>query len=164
MSAFAPPSAPTPGSRPSAVQPSTLEILKTQFAHDLQAYLALCEEALAVATRENAALASPAAYQPAEFRQRRQDLVPRLDRSLKVLRDWRQRWQQLGVAHPGGPEARSVFQAVPGLLMQTLLLDRDNQQALLQRGLLPAEHLPTPAAQQRHCVSDLYRRHARPQA
>jgi len=44
---------------------------------------------------------------------------------------------------------------------QVLLLDRENQQALLRRGLLPARHLPAAAVQRPHCVADAYRRHTR---
>jgi hypothetical protein len=47
------------------------------------------------------------------------------------------------------------------LLMKVLLLDRDNQQALLRHGLVPARQLPSSAVQQPHCVADAYRRHSR---
>jgi hypothetical protein len=44
--------------------------------------------------------------------------------------------------------------------MKILLLDRENQQAMLRRGLVPARHLPPPAAQRPHFVAGLYQRHA----
>jgi hypothetical protein len=44
--------------------------------------------------------------------------------------------------------------------MKFLQLDRENQQSLLRRGLVPPRHLPAVAAQQPHYVAGLYRRHA----
>jgi hypothetical protein len=45
------------------------------------------------------------------------------------------------------------------MLMKIVLLDRDNQQALLRRGLVPPRHLPRAAGQQPHFVAGLYQRH-----
>ena len=53
-----------------------------------------------------------------------------------------------------------MFQTIQSLLMKVLLLDRENQQALLRRGLVPAKHLPPVAAQQPHYVAGLYQRHS----
>jgi len=131
-------------------------------AHDLRAHLSLCEEALALACGENKALAAADAYLPDEFDQKRKNLLPRLNQSLILLRNWRQAWQTIKPAERAGfPEVKALFQVVQGLLMRVLLLDRENQQALLRRGLLPARHVPALAAQQPHCVADLYRRHVR---
>ncbi|HWI60092.1 MAG TPA: hypothetical protein VNZ22_22895 [Bacillota bacterium] len=133
-----------------------------ELTRDLQAHLALCQETLDLAARENQALASPAGYQSFEFYQQRKDLLPRLDQSLMLLRNWRQRWQEVSPAERARcPEVKALFQSVQDLLMKVLLLDRENQQALLRQGLLPARHLPAAAVQQPHCVADLYRRHSR---
>jgi len=43
--------------------------------------------------------------------------------------------------------------------MKLLLLDRENQQALLQRGLVPPCHLATAAVQQPNFVANVYKRH-----
>jgi hypothetical protein len=129
-------------------------------ARDLRAHLALCEDFLALATGENRALAGADDYLSADFDQRRKDLLPRLDQSLMLLRKWRRAWQEISPAERAGfPEVKALFEAVQGLLMRVLLLDRENQQALLRRGLLPARHVPALAAQRPHCVADLYRRH-----
>ncbi|MCC6233741.1 MAG: hypothetical protein IT580_13910 [Verrucomicrobiales bacterium] len=42
--------------------------------------------------------------------------------------------------------------------MKILLLDRENEQALLRHGLVPARELPSVNRQRPHFVSDLYRR------
>ena len=136
--------------------------LDPDFAGDLRVHLALCEEAMALTIRENQALGNQSGYSPFEFYHKRKDLLPRLEESLMALRKWRNRWQQAGPAERAGcSEVKALFQSVQTLLMKVLLLDRENQQALLRRGLLPAQHLPSRAAQQPHCVADAYRRHSR---
>jgi hypothetical protein len=130
--------------------------------HDLQTYLALCQEVMALASSESLALSGEHEYVPFEFYQKRKNLLPRLEQSLMVLRKWRIRWQEAGSGERAGcSEAKSLFQAVQGLLMKVLLLDRENQQALLKRGLLPAPLLSSTPVQQTHCVANVYRRHSR---
>lgn len=132
------------------------------FAPDLRAHLVLCQQAMNLAIRENQALSNQSGYQPFEFFQARKNLLPRLEESLMALRKWRTRWQQAEAAERAGcSEVQALFQSVQALLMKVLLLDRENQQALLRHGLVPARQLPTTAAQQPHCVADVYRRHSR---
>jgi hypothetical protein len=136
--------------------------LHHEFAEDLRAHLVLCEEVRALAVRENQALTVGDGYAPFDFYQSRKNLLPRLEESLMALREWRHRWQQAGPAEiAGGPDLKGLFQSVQSLLMKVLLLDRENQQALLRRGLVPAQQLPSRAGQQPHCVADVYRRHSR---
>jgi hypothetical protein len=140
---------------PELTEPSAM------LSRDLQRHLALCEEAMEMTMRENQALAGSAAYEPFEFYQLRKDLLPRLEQSLIALRFRRQEWQKLEPSQrTGGAEISALMQTAQGLLMKVLMLDRENQQALLRRGLVPARHLPASAAQQPHCVADLYRRHS----
>ncbi len=133
-----------------------------EFAGDLRRHLDLCEEVMALATRENQALAGAQPYAPFDFYQCRKNLLPRLEESLMALRKWRHRYQQTGPAERvAGPDVRGLSQSVQSLLMKLLLLDRENQQALLRRGLVPAQQLPSSTGQQPHCVADIYRRHSR---
>ncbi|HLH53407.1 MAG TPA: hypothetical protein VKY92_07310 [Verrucomicrobiae bacterium] len=135
---------------------------RTEFARDLEAYQRLCEEVMALTTRENQALTADCGYAPFEFYQNRKNLLPRLEESLMALRKWRHRWQQASPAERADcPDVKALFQSVQSLLMKVLLLDRENQQALLRHGLVPARQLPSTAVQQPHCVADVYRRHAR---
>jgi hypothetical protein len=135
---------------------------QTGFEQDLRAHLALCEKVMDLAVRENQALSNPSSYSPFEFYHHRKNLLPRLEESLMALRKWRYRWQQAGQAERAdGSDVKALFQSVQSLLMKVLLLDRENQQALLRHGLVPARQLPSSAVQQPHCVADVYRRHAR---
>lgn len=129
---------------------------------DLRAYLVLCDEALALTTRENQALTGSAEYQPFDFFQLRTSLLPRLETALVTLRKWREIWLRVPAAERAGySEVKELFQSVQGLLMKLLLLDRENQQAMLRRGLVPARHLSTAAAAapQPNFVANVYKRH-----
>ena len=126
---------------------------------ELRAYHALCEEILGLTSRENCALAG-AFYDAAEFTARRKDLLPRLDKALTGMRHRRQEWQNQHLDHGSlGAEVKNLFQAVQDLIMKILLFDRDNQQGLLQRGLVPVRHFPLAAARQPHVVNSIYRRY-----
>lgn len=126
---------------------------------DLRAYLGICDEALALTTRENQALAG-SDYQPFEFFQLRTSLLPRLETALVQLRKWREIWLRTSPEERAScSEVKVLFQSVQGLLMKLLLLDRENQQALLRRGLVPPRHLATAAVQQPNYVANVYKRH-----
>jgi hypothetical protein len=130
---------------------------------DLRAYQEICDEALALTTRENQALATSGDYQPFEFYQQRTGLLPRLENALLQLRKWREIWLRVSpVERAGCSEVKVLFQSVQSLLMKLLLLDRENQQALLRRGLVPPRHLATAAVQVQppNFVANVYKRHA----
>ncbi|MDB6031098.1 MAG: hypothetical protein JWM16_1436, partial [Verrucomicrobiales bacterium] len=94
-----------------------------------------------------------------EFYQSRKNILPFLDQSLTRLKKHRIDWQRLS------PEERAEFPQIATLIRSSqesinkiLVMDRENEQLLLRRGLLPPNKLP-PAQQQRpHFVADLYRR------
>ena len=132
-----------------------------QVAARLRSFLSLCEQALALANCESHALSATPEYQPAEFSQRRKGLLASLDQAVADLKQIRCLWLQTDPAQRNQcDEVKSLFQAVQGALMKLLLLDRENQQAMLRRGLVPAQHLPPPAAQRPHFVTGLYRKHS----
>jgi hypothetical protein len=88
-------------------------------------------------------------------------LLPDLETALINLRCKRLVWQLTGESERARcEEVQPFFQAIQGILMRILLLDRKNQQALLRRGLVPAKHLPPVAAQRPHFVANIYQRHA----
>ncbi|MFO1476673.1 MAG: hypothetical protein U1F98_08485 [Verrucomicrobiota bacterium] len=132
-----------------------------ELAVHLRQYLVLCEEALALTARENKALSAAEDYQPFEFYQGRKALLLKLDEALNLLRTWRQAWHRLDPAERAQhAEVKLLLQAVQDSLVKILVLDRENQQALLRRGMVPARQLPSFSAQQPHYAARLYRRHA----
>jgi hypothetical protein len=127
----------------------------------LRGFVLLCNEVLTLTGNENQALTAPDEYQPFEFFQGRKALLLKLDQALNLLPAWRRAWQQVDPAEREKyPEVKALIQTAQDALVRILQLDRENQQALLRRGLLPARHVPTFAAQQPHFASRLYRRYA----
>jgi hypothetical protein len=128
---------------------------------ELETYLKLCEEILALAVRENLALSGQTEYQPLEFQQKRKSLLPNLESVSIKLRQRRLIWQQATASERAQClEAKPLFQNIQSLLMKMLVMDRENQQAMLRRGLVPARHLPAAAVQRPHFVAGLYQRNS----
>ena len=138
-----------------------VEMSLPTLAGELRAYLDLCREFLAVFTEENQALRRPEPWSPDVYSQQRKRLLPRLESELMKLRSFRQWWERM----PAGQretcvEIRELFRDIQNLLPRLLMLDRENQQELLRRGLVPATQLPPAASQRPNFVASLYRRHA----
>jgi hypothetical protein len=128
-------------------------------AQDLQAHLQLCQDILALAQRENRSLR--ASDQPSQFEsyQTRKQLLPKLQHSADRLRRHRAVRQDTSPDHPTHPpEVAALIRQNQDLIMKILVLDRENQQWLLRRGLVPPRHLPPASSQRPHFVADLYRR------
>jgi len=130
-------------------------------ARDLRAHLELCHECLALFTVENRSLRSQQPWQSGEFSDQRKRLLPRLESVLIKLRGSREFWQKMTHAERERcGEIKNLFQEIQNLLPRILMLDRENQQEMLRRGVLPAAQLPPVAAQQPNFVANLYQRHA----
>ncbi len=130
-------------------------------AADLRGHLALCEELLLLVERENQLLRATGDFPAGEFYQRRKRLLPLLDASVQKVKAHRVEWQRAPVAERRqSSEAASLIRLIQDLIMKILMLDRENEQILLRRGLLSATRLPPPARQRPHFVADLYRRHS----
>jgi len=136
-------------------EPTTTDFA-TDLALDLNAFRLICDEALTLATDESRSLSNANDYKPGEFNQKRKYLLPELESGLMKLRKQRQSRRQ--TTQP--EEIKNLFHTIQSLLMKILLLDRENQQSLLRRGLVPAKHLPPAAAQRPHYVAGLYQQHS----
>jgi len=133
----------------------------SNLARELKGYLDLCREFLALFTDENQTLRRPHPWSPMGFSEERKRLLPRLESGLIQLRSFRQWWERM----PAGQrescgEIRDLFRDIQNLLPRLLLLDRENQQEMLRRGLIPAAQLPPAASQRPNFVANLYQRHA----
>ena len=133
----------------------------SNLARELKGYLDLCREFLALFTDENQTLRRPQPWSPMGFSEERKRLLPRLESGLIQLRSFRQWWERM----PAGQrescgEIRDLFRDIQNLLPRLLLLDRENQQEMLRRGLIPAAQLPPAASQRPNFVANLYQRHA----
>jgi hypothetical protein len=126
----------------------------------LRAFTVLGEETLALVTREHQALAGTGDYEPFEFYRLRKGLLIRLEPLMIGIRRWRHLWQQISpIERASCPDVKIVIQMLQDLLVKILQLDRENQQALLRRGLVPARHVTACAAPPSNFVANLYRRY-----
>ena len=127
---------------------------------DLRDFAVLGNETLALTVSEHQALASSGDYEPFEFCRLRKNLIVRLNSLIFRINHWRQLWQQISPSERAGcADIRDIIQMLQNLMVKILQLDRENQQALLRRGLVPARHVSSCAAPPTNFVANLYRRH-----
>jgi hypothetical protein len=133
--------------------------LPQEINDDLKDRLALCQELLQGLEREGQALRRPDNPSLFEFHQLRKKLLPSLNQSLETLRRHRVNWQKVT------QEERARYSEIGALLrqnqdltMKLIVLDRENEQSLLRRGLIPARDLPSANRQRPHFVAEMYRR------
>jgi hypothetical protein len=125
----------------------------------LNGHLDLCQEFLRAAEEEGQALRHSGKPSLADFYQRKKDLLPRFNQSLDGLRKHRANWQKLSLDERARwPEVGTLLRKNQDLTMKVIVLDRENEQALLRRGLVPPRALPSVNRQRPHFVADLYRR------
>ena len=109
--------------------------------------------------REGRALRATEPFSAGEFHQARKSLLPRLDQSYKSLKEVRILWQSLSAAERARQgETAALLRHCQDTMMKILVLDRENEQAMLRRGLLPVSQGPSAHRQQPHFVAELYRR------
>ena len=126
---------------------------------DLERHLSLCQEILALVEAENQSLRSSEVIDIQSIIPKRQAFVQRLHQSIEQLRKQRILWQQM----PPGEKSKNLeigrlLKQNQELIMKIVMLDRENEQLLLRKGMVPSQHLPPVQRQQPHFVSELYRR------
>jgi hypothetical protein len=128
---------------------------------DLLTFARVCEDVLSLAQREHQALSGPGAYDNQEFHQRRGQLLPNIESLVRKFRGHCVAWRQLPQSQRDRfEEMKRLFQTIQNLVMRVLVLDRENQQAMLKRGIVPVQHIPEAAARQPHYVADMYRKNS----
>ena len=121
----------------------------------------LYQEMLAMIDREGQSLRKLENGNAFENFQAKKSLLPRLNQSLERLREQRISWQKLMPDQRAKhPEVTSLIRQNQDLIMKIIVLDRENEQMLLRRGLVPTHRLPSLHRQHPHFVADLYRRRA----
>lgn len=135
--------------------------LITEIARDLREHQALCREVLALIERESQTLRGPDSSTTFELLQAKRASLQRLHELLEKIHRHRVRWQSLSPAdRADAGEVTSLLRQNQDLIMRIIVLDRENEQALLRKGLVPPRHLPPANRQRPHFVADLYRRQA----
>jgi hypothetical protein len=132
-----------------------------EIAQSLKEHLGICQELLQTTEQEAQVLRRAGKGSLSEFYKRKKDLLPRYDQSLDELRKHRVDWQRMSLEERARwPEVGMLLRKNQDLTMKIIVLDRENEQALLRRGLVPPRQLPSVNHQRPHFVADLYRRQA----
>lgn len=119
----------------------------------------LYEQLWDIAMKEAEALRS-CDFRPGCYDEQKRAVSAELEKNVSSIRRLRVIWQQLPAeTREQHPQVPKVVRANQELAMKLIVLDRENEQALLRRGLVPARQLATTSRHQPHFVSTLYRRH-----
>jgi flagellar biosynthesis/type III secretory pathway chaperone len=130
-----------------------------QLIQDLKSSLDLHRELLRVVEAEHAALTQDASESLFAHYSTKKALLPRLVASLDHLRQHRASWQKLSAdARARHPEVTALLRQNQDDIMKILVLDRENEQALLRHGLVPRSETPSYRRQRPHFVAGLYQR------
>jgi hypothetical protein len=128
----------------------------------LREHLGVCDDLLMLAQKEAEALRQLGPFPAARIQSERKELLVRLESSSRSVAAQRTRWGQLNA--PGceiPPEFAGLVQTTLDTIMRVLVIDRENEESLLRRGLLPARALPRAEQSQPNFVARTYQRHAR---
>jgi flagellar biosynthesis/type III secretory pathway chaperone len=126
--------------------------------NDLRQHLEVCRELSTIVEREAQALRRSDAGLNVEFFLKK-NLLPSLNQSLNRIRQHRVNRAENGSRLSGSEmELAPLLREIQDLIMKIIVVDRENEQALLRKGLVPARHLPHANRQRPHFVADLYRR------
>ena len=126
----------------------------------LEKHLGVCNDLLRLSQKEAEALRSTAPFPADAIREERKALLARLQSSMNSVSGERSRWQQArSPVQENNPELAALVQQTLDTIMRVLVLDRENEQELLRRGLLPARSLPPAAQSQPHFIARTYQRY-----
>lgn len=131
----------------------------TAIRQDLTRHLALCRQILELVEREAAAFRTAEPGGQFGCFQEKKALLGKLEESVEALKGRRTEW--LAATPAQRAQHRDIdllLRQNQDLIMKIIVLDRENEQSLLRRGLVPTRHLPPPNRQRPHFVADLYRR------
>lgn len=132
---------------------------ESQMLVDLRSQLAINTDLLGHLERESQHLRQVDAPQSSAASEARKQALPKLDAALQRIRQHRNFWLSLSPeVRSTKHEIRELLRQNQDLIMRLIILDRENEQLLLRRGLIPPKHLPPAQRQRPHYVADMYRR------
>ena len=133
----------------------------TEFSNDLKTHRSLCEAILTLSAKENSALRSAQDGFAFDNLGQRKKFLAQLTESLDKIREHRIAWMRLEPSvRQGHPEIAELLRENQNLIMRILVLDRENEQALLRKGLVPLRQVPPANRQRPHFVSSMYQRNS----
>ena len=130
-----------------------------EIAESLRQHSRVCREILDAVEAEHRSLQEPEAISQFEPYQKRKVLLAKLSDSLQGVKKGRESWQKLSSNERAtAGDLQRLMKESQDLIMKVIVLDRENEQALLRRGLVPTRKLPSVNRQRPHFVAELYRR------
>lgn len=134
-----------------------------QFAAEFRSHQELYREILAAVEKEGRALRDPDTGDPLLGTETRRNLMPRLNESLDILKRHRVSWSQASPAERAqSPEVATLLRQCQDLIMKIIVQDRENEQALLRRGMIPPRHLPPANSTRPNYVAQVYQHQRSP--
>jgi len=141
---------------------STTDEAADSIAAVIQDHVDVCNNLLVLAQKAAEALKSATAFPSATILAERRALLSRLESSLRWLREKQPLWHQLPTERRvRNDQMNQLLQTALDTIMRVLVLDRENEQNLLRRGLLPVRSLPAVERSRPHYVAQLYQHHAK---
>lgn len=134
-----------------------------QIIADLGSHLALCQDICGQVERESHLFRSGDERSAFASYQQKKDLLPKLEESLNRLREHRSTWRRLDpVERARYSQVPELIKANQDLIMKIIVLDRENEQALLRKGLgrSPSTVSVSPSPRP-HYVAGLYHRNTK---
>lgn len=129
---------------------------------DLAEHFDICQKMLAVVKKESQALRQPTPSLQQPFLDRK-SLLPALDASINCIRSHRVEWgRRTPQERAGEPRVTALLRETQDLIMRIFVADRENEQVLLRKGLVPPRHLPHANTQRPQYVAGLYRQQNTP--
>ncbi len=160
-SAFTPPAPSRPAPDRAANPAPPEDALAGEMTEALREHLGVCNALLELAHKEAQALKNPGPFPAMAIQVERKALLCRLECALNLLARKRALWNGSGKERVlGEPRFARLLQTALDTIMRVLVLDRENEQQLLRRGLLQARCLPSPEQSRPNYVAGLYQRHS----
>lgn len=139
----------------------TQQELIAELKRELDSHQSLCEEILSTVQKEHQRLKSGGVTDLVEFFKGREGILERLTQAQKRVFQHKSDWLRL----PAPVRARhaqigtSIRQSL-ALITRIISLDRENEQLMLHRQLVPSRHLPAAQRQNPSLIAKIYRNNA----
>lgn len=137
------------------------QALVAELKRELDSHLALCEEILATVQKEHQRLKSGGVDNLVEFFKGREGVLERLTQAQQRIFSHKSDWLGLpATARARHPQIGTLIRQSLALITRIISLDRENEQLMLQRQLVPSRHLPAAQRQNPSLVAKIYRSNA----
>lgn len=147
--------------QPQPVHPKSaaLPVTADDIARALEHHLAVAQRVLVMIEQEHQILHGTGPYPAAEFQHRRETLLPDLHQAHNQLQTASAHWQKIPQSdRDQHPRIKELIRQNQDLILRLVMLDRENEQAMLRRGLTPPGQVKPPSSSRPHFINHIYSR------